>query len=63
MRNHVKKLVVRFSSFTITIGKTELTDDIISNAEKFLLKCISNQNLNKFDDIVFEQHRKKLHLF
>ena len=59
----MKKLVVRFSSFTITIGKTELTDDIISNAEKFLLKCISDQNLNKFDDIMYEQHRKKLHLF
>ena len=25
-------------------GKTELTDEIISNAEKFLLKCISDQN-------------------
>ena len=30
-------------------GKTELTDEIISNAEKFLLKGISDQNLDKVD--------------
>ena len=44
-------------------GKTELTDEIISNAEKFLLKCVSDQNLDKFDNIRYELYHKKLHQF
>ena len=50
------------SSF-VFFGKTELTDEIISNAEKFFLKFISDQNLDKFDDIRNELYHKKLHQF
>ena len=44
-------------------GKTELTGEIISNVEKFLLKCVSDQNLDKSDDIRYELYHKKLHQF
>ena len=39
---------------------TELTEDIICNAEKFLLRCISsNESLNDFDDLRYEIYHKK----
>ena len=40
-------------------GKTELTNEIISNAETFLLKCISDEKLDKFDDVRYELYHKK----
>ena len=41
------------------VGKTEITDEIIRNAEILLSKCISNLNLDKFDDLKFELYYKK----
>ena len=41
-------------------GNTELTDEIISNAEKSVLRRISDQNLRKFDDMRYELYLKKL---
>ena len=46
-----------------SFGKTGITDEIIGNAEKFLLKYISNQNLNEFDDTRYRLYYKKLHQF
>ena len=40
-------------------GKTELTNEIITNAETFLLKCIADQNLDKLDDVRYELYRKE----
>lgn len=45
------------------VGKTEITDEIIRNAEILLSKCISNLNLDKFDDLKFELYYKKLYHF
>lgn len=44
-------------------GKTEITDEITGNSEKFLLKCISKENLDKFDDQGYELYHKKLNKF
>ena len=45
------------------VGKIEITDEIILNAEILLSKCISNLNLDKFDDLKFELYYKKLYHF
>ena len=41
-------------------GKAELTDEMIINADKFLLRCISsNEKLNNFDELRHEIYHKK----
>ena len=48
---------------SFVFGKTEITDEIANKAENFLLKFISNKNLDKFDDRWYELYQKKLHQF
>ena len=45
------------------LGKHELTNEIIYNAEQFFLRCISNEKLDSFDDLRYDVYHKKLQEF
>ena len=40
-------------------GKHELRNEMIYNAEQFLLRCISNEKLDSFDDLRYDVYHKK----
>ena len=44
-------------------GKHELTNEMIYNDEQFLLRCISNEKLDLFDDLRYDVYHKKLQEF
>ena len=41
-------------------GKHELTNEMIYSAEQFLLRCISNEKLDSFDNLGYVYHKKLL---
>ena len=44
-------------------GKQELTKGMIYNADRFLLRCISNEKLDSFDNLRYDVYHKKLQEF
>ena len=48
---------------SLFFGKHKLTNEMIYNAEQFLLRCISNETLDSFDDLRCDVCHKKLQEF
>ena len=50
-------------SLLLSYGKTEINDEVIVGAEKFLLKCITSFEVESFDELCFLIYHTKHHQF